>query len=199
MQATPGGNMADVKEFLNPNGTLTPGIAGGLAIAISLPVAINFGISVKWIALVVSFLLGSVIILSFRDPISRLLRFVYWVLDSLIIFAMAVGVGFNIDSPPAPPSPPPAQIQHLLKGERLVPAPSRIAAASLVFAQPVAQPTPPAAAPETGRPKPTPEPPRRATEEKELTKEQIEAVKKYLQQQEQYQQKQQEYQKRWSW
>src|SRR5437879_482280 len=110
--------MADVKEFLNPSGTLTPGIAGGLAIPLSLPLAINFGMSVKWTALVVSFLLGSVIILSFKDAISRLLRFVYWVLDSLIIFATALGVGINIDHPPAPPNAPPSQIEHLFKGER---------------------------------------------------------------------------------
>ena len=191
--------MADVKDFLNPSGTLTPGIAGGLAIAISLPLAINFGMSVKWTALVVSFLLGSVIILSFKEAISRLLRFVYWVLDSLIIFATAVGVGINVDHPPAPPSAPPALIQHLLKSERPAPARSRIAFASVAFPQIMAQPTPPATAPKTRSPKPAPEPPRRTTEEKELSKEQVEAVKKYLQQQEQYQQKQQEYEKRWSW
>src|SRR3989442_8938505 len=169
MQATSGGNMADVKEFLNPSGTLTPGVAGGLTIAISLPLAINFGMSVKWPALVVSFLLGSVIILSFKDPIPYLLRFVYWLLDSLIIFATALGVGISIDHPPAPPSAPPALIQHLLKGERPAPARSRIAFASMAFPQAVAQPAPPATTPKTGSPKPPPERPQSTTGEKELT------------------------------
>jgi hypothetical protein len=189
-----GGHMADLKEFLNPNATLTPGIAGGLAISISLPLAINFGMSVKWPAIVVSFLLGSIIILSFKDPISSVLRLVYWVLNSLIIFATAIGVGINVDRPPAPPAPPPAQIERLFKGAHV-----QTQVSFFSVAQAMAQPMPPTAAPPPDRREPAPERPRPTTEQKAFTKEESEALRQYLQQQEQYQKKQRAYDKRWSW
>jgi len=34
--------MTDVKDFLNPTSMLTPGLAGGMVVSISLPLAVNF-------------------------------------------------------------------------------------------------------------------------------------------------------------
>jgi hypothetical protein len=95
--------MPDSKDFLNPNSMLTPGLAGGMAVSISMPVAMAFGISVKWIVLVVSVLLGLLIIVAIKDSLSFLQRSIYFMLNSLIIFSTALGAGVGIDSPPVPP------------------------------------------------------------------------------------------------
>ncbi len=188
--------MADVKDFLNPSAALTPGIAGGLAIAISLPLAANFDMKVKWITLPVCFLLGAVIVLSFKDPLSRLLKCVYWILDSLIIFAAAVGVGVNLDPPPAPPSAAPSQIQKLL--EQVQGHAASQLGVSMAFAKGATEPGPPRSTPKTVTPQPV-EQPKGGSPAKPLTKEEVDALRKYLQQQQDYQKKQQQYQKRWSW
>jgi hypothetical protein len=95
--------MADVKDFLSPNAMLTPGIAGGLTVSIALPLAFHFDVSFKWSALAISFLLGIIVVSSFTDPLSKPLRIVYCLLNSLIIFSVSAGVGSNIDAPPPPP------------------------------------------------------------------------------------------------
>jgi hypothetical protein len=106
--------MAEAKDFLNPHSMLTPGLAGGLTVSISMPLALAFSLSIKWLALVISLLLGLAIMLSIKEPLSKLQRFVYYTLNSLIIFSTALGAGINIDPPPKPPASRHAEsIDHL--------------------------------------------------------------------------------------
>lgn len=95
--------MADTKDFLNPNSMLTPGLAGGMTVSISMPIAISFDISVKWLALVVSFLIGVLIVYAIKERMSFLQRMGYCILNSLVIFSTALGAGIAMDPPPAPP------------------------------------------------------------------------------------------------
>lgn len=95
--------MADTKEFLNPNSMLTPGIVGGLTVSISMPLSLHFGLSVKWVALTVSFLFGALIVVYSREAMAYLQRGLYWILNSLIIFSVSIGAAANIDPPPQVP------------------------------------------------------------------------------------------------
>lgn len=181
--------MPKVEDFLNPTSMLTPGVAGGLTVSISLPFAIAFGVSVKWVALIVSVLLALLIVLSVKALIPRLQRSIYCILNSLIIFSTALGAGINLDPPPQPPAPLEI-LQPPLSGS-LAPG---LLGISTAFAQEPNKPSPPKKA-ETDRgsassgSKP---------DQKALSEEQIKK-KKYLQQQQQYQQQQKAYSNRWSW
>ena len=96
--------MADIKDFLNPTSMLTPGVAGGLTVSISMPLVIHFDMSFKWVALVVSLLFSLIIVLSFAEIKSKLLRGLYCVLNTLIIFSVSVGAGVTVDPLPKPPN-----------------------------------------------------------------------------------------------
>ena len=79
----------DVKEFLNAKSMLTPGVAGLVAMLITNALHAQFGMPGRWIALALSFLIGSLV---FGDTATRLLqRIVLYVINSLIIFSIAVG------------------------------------------------------------------------------------------------------------
>jgi len=79
----------DVKEFLNAKSMLTPGVAGLVAMLITNSLHAQFGMPSRWIALALSFLIGSLV---FADAATRLLpRVVLYVINSLIIFSIAVG------------------------------------------------------------------------------------------------------------
>lgn len=92
--------MVEIKEFLNPKSMMTPGIAGGLTVSISLPIAFEFNVSFKWIALIVSLLFSLVTVLQFADVKTNILKGTYIILNTLIIFSVSVGAGINIDRPP---------------------------------------------------------------------------------------------------
>jgi hypothetical protein len=95
--------MPEMKDFLNPASILTPGIAGGLTASISFPLTFQFHLPFKWVALVVSFIIGLLIVISFKEKIPKLLRTLYCVLNSLIIFSVSVGTGMTVDPIPKPP------------------------------------------------------------------------------------------------
>jgi hypothetical protein len=86
--------MADINEFLNPKSMLTPGFAGAATMMITNAVANALqlpnghkGIPVT--ALTVSLLFGLLAFTSTAVPVWQ--RTLYWLLNSLIIFSMAVG------------------------------------------------------------------------------------------------------------
>ena len=95
--------MADVKEFLNPKSMMTPGVAGGLTVSISMPIAVQFGLSFKWIALIVSLLLSFIVVLQSEDVKPNILKGLYIILNTLIIFSVSMGAGITIDPPPKLP------------------------------------------------------------------------------------------------
>lgn len=96
--------MADAKDFLSPKSMMTPGIAGGLTVSVSMPIAVQFGLSFKWIALVVSLILSLVVVLQFDEVKSNILKGLYIVINALIIFSVSMGAGITIDPPPELPS-----------------------------------------------------------------------------------------------
>lgn len=81
--------MAEIKDFLNSKSMLTPGVAGAITMLITNTVNQQFDVPHKWTALILSFLLG---LLVFSDTTTQLWqRAIFYILNSLIIFAMAVG------------------------------------------------------------------------------------------------------------
>jgi len=79
-----------VNEFLNPKSMVTPGMAGALVMFLSNAVCFQFPeIAPRWAALLLSFALGGFVITAAK------LRYLqaagFWLINSLIIFAVAAG------------------------------------------------------------------------------------------------------------
>lgn len=88
MSASAVGQPIQIGDFLNPASMLTPGFAGAVAMMISNTLVHAFGLPPAWSALVLSFLLGSIVWVA---SVSLLRGAVYYVLNSLIIFSVAFG------------------------------------------------------------------------------------------------------------
>jgi hypothetical protein len=77
-------------DFLNPKSMVTPGMAGALVMFLSNAVCFQFPeIAPRWAALLLSFVLGGFVIAAAK------LRYLpaagFWLINSLIIFAVAAG------------------------------------------------------------------------------------------------------------
>jgi len=77
-------------DFLNPKSMVTPGMAGALVMFLSNAVCFQFPeLAPRWAALLLSFALGGFVIAAAK------LRYLpaagYWLINSLIIFAVAAG------------------------------------------------------------------------------------------------------------
>jgi hypothetical protein len=75
-------------QFLNPEAMLTPGLAGALVMMIANGLALNFSVSRAYTGLVLSFVFGLLVLVVDRK---WWVRFIYWVINSLIIFCVAFG------------------------------------------------------------------------------------------------------------
>jgi hypothetical protein len=105
------------QQFLNPTSMLTPGFAGALTMMITNALVQQFPVEPGYAGLGVSFLFGTLI---FSSKGRLWTRCVYYVLNSLTIFCVAMGANHagiaaaTIGEPPpaihasAPPLPPPA-------------------------------------------------------------------------------------------
>ena len=94
-------NFPDFKEFISPESSLTPGIAGALTTSLALPLIWHFKVlKFTWVALVVSFLFSMAIIAGFKEVVSFGKRCLYCLLNTLIIFAVAAGAFSKIETPP---------------------------------------------------------------------------------------------------
>ncbi len=94
-----------MKEFLNSKSILTPGVAGGITMLITATLSSQFDLPAKWTALVISGLLGfSIAVVDVN--LSRQLRVIFFILNSLIIFSVAVGANTtgNAAAHPKPPA-----------------------------------------------------------------------------------------------
>jgi hypothetical protein len=78
-----------MSDFLNAKSMLTPGIAGGLVMLLTDALASQFGAAPNWTALVLSALVGLLVLGDTKVPVVQ--RAVFYVLNALIIFAVAVG------------------------------------------------------------------------------------------------------------
>jgi hypothetical protein len=97
--------MDKLKDFLNPKSMLTPGIAGGIAMMIANTLWIQFELPQKWTALVISFLLGTLLFLAKETPVWQ--RIIYYLLNSLIIISVGAGtntIGSGLSKPMSQPS-----------------------------------------------------------------------------------------------
>jgi hypothetical protein len=77
------------KEFFNPKSMLTPGLCGGVTMLITNALAAQFGAPPNYTGLIVSCLFGLIVFAATATVLW--LRFVFWVLNSLIIFSIALG------------------------------------------------------------------------------------------------------------
>ena len=84
----PARSTGGVESFLNPQSMLTPGVAGALTMMIANVLAIQFAMPRAWTGLGLSFLFG---LLVFVSGITLFLRIIYYVINSLIIFCVAIG------------------------------------------------------------------------------------------------------------
>jgi hypothetical protein len=78
-----------MNEFLNGKSMITPGVAGGLVLAISNTAFTQFGIPSKWSSLVLSFLLGTLVFVGTAGALWQ--KGILYLVNSAIIFSVAVG------------------------------------------------------------------------------------------------------------
>jgi len=81
--------MAHIDEFLNPKSMLTPGAAGSLTMLIANTLWFTFSLPQRYSALAVSFLFALIVLAAHN--LSLLQRLAFYVLNALIIFAVAIG------------------------------------------------------------------------------------------------------------
>jgi hypothetical protein len=79
-----------MSDFINPKAMLTPGLAGATTSVVTSALVGQFGLPGSWVALAISFAIGSLVFIDKTLDIPR--QVVYFVLNSLIIFSVAVGV-----------------------------------------------------------------------------------------------------------
>jgi uncharacterized membrane protein YkvI len=76
-------------QFLNSKSMLTPGIAGAMVMLIANALGQQFELPVRWAALLLAFLVGTIVFADKRTPGWQ--RAVLYFLNSLLIFSIAVG------------------------------------------------------------------------------------------------------------
>ena len=81
-------NKSAIEQFLTPEAMLTPGVAGALTMMITNTLTVNFAMPRAWVGLGLSFVFGLLVLVTTR---SLLVKAVYYVLNSLVIFCMAAG------------------------------------------------------------------------------------------------------------
>src|SRR5213595_1337567 len=74
---------------------LTPGIAGGVTMLIANALWVAFSLPPRWTSLVLSFLLGLLVFVATKVPLWQ--RAVYYLLNSLIIFAVSIGTNYVVE------------------------------------------------------------------------------------------------------
>jgi hypothetical protein len=82
------GNSNSIQDFLTPEAMLTPGVAGSMTMMITNALATNFDMPRAWMGLVLSFVFGLLVLVSTKG---LLVKGLFYVLNSLVIFCVAVG------------------------------------------------------------------------------------------------------------
>jgi hypothetical protein len=90
-------------DFLSPTGSLTPAAAGAIVLLITNTLGAAFGLPRALTALVLSAIVGALIVARFKTTFGA--RLGYWIVNSLTIFAVALGAngvvrGLTSDMPP---------------------------------------------------------------------------------------------------
>lgn len=79
----------NLESFLQPNSMITPGVAGGMVTLIANTAWMQFDLPAKWVALLVSACFGFLVLKGLSTSLYT--RGIYFVLNTLIIFSMAMG------------------------------------------------------------------------------------------------------------
>lgn len=79
---------APLQDFLTPEAMLTPGVAGSMTMMITNALATNFDMPRAWMGLALSFVFGLLVLVSSKG---LLVKGLFYVLNSLVIFCVAVG------------------------------------------------------------------------------------------------------------
>jgi hypothetical protein len=77
-----------IEQFLTPEAMLTPGVAGSLTMMITNALTANFAMPRAWVGLGLSFVFGLLVLVTTR---SLLVKGVFYLLNSLVIFCVAAG------------------------------------------------------------------------------------------------------------
>ncbi|GAB2910532.1 hypothetical protein [Rheinheimera gaetbuli] len=91
-------------EFINPKSMMTPGIASTAILLVANTLNLHFELKAAITALALSFLIGLVVFLA--EQMKLIERVIYYIVNSLILFSMAVGGNQGIVSLSAPVNPP---------------------------------------------------------------------------------------------
>ena len=115
-----------MNEFLNPKSMLTPGVAGSLMMFLVNGIGCQFPeLSMRYIALLLSFLIGSVVWFSELEGRAPMLqKGIYWVLNSLVIFVVGFGTANLAADATAQAPPEPAHVLNLLRPQSCVRRPA---------------------------------------------------------------------------
>src|SRR5437899_12112645 len=73
---------------------LTPGIAGGVTMLIANALWVAFSLPPRWTSLVLSLLLGVLVFVAMTSSVPLWQRAVYYLVTSLIIFAVSIGTNY---------------------------------------------------------------------------------------------------------
>ncbi len=140
-----------MNQFLNSKSMVTPGVAGGVVTLIAGTLSSQFGLPAKWIALLASLLVA--LLIFFADQAEKLLaRLVILVLNTMIIFSVAVGT--NVTGKAVQPEP--RSVAAVPMSERIpTPTPAATPTSPPFESLPPQAPLSPTATP-TPAPTPTP-------------------------------------------
>lgn len=83
--------MSQLDEFINPKAMVTPGAAGAVVMLISNTLWVQFALPQRWAGLAISFALGLLVFKYKARQLPVWEKFVYYVVNSLIIFSMGLG------------------------------------------------------------------------------------------------------------
>jgi hypothetical protein len=79
-----------MNDFVNPKSMMTPGAAGALVMFLSNAVCFQFpDVEARWLALGLSFVIGALVVAATKPKVLAAAGF--WLVNSLVIFAVAVG------------------------------------------------------------------------------------------------------------
>jgi hypothetical protein len=79
-----------MNDFLNPKSMTTPGACAGVVMFVTNSLAFHFNLPTAWTGLLLSFLLGFIVFAA--KNIGRLEASIYYLVNSLLIFATAFGM-----------------------------------------------------------------------------------------------------------
>jgi hypothetical protein len=171
---------------------LTPGIAGGIATTISFPLAYSFDLKLKWITIIISFILALFIELQSKEKIKLMKNSLCCILNTLIIFSVSIGGSALSDPPPKLVEADIDAIKILKHLQSTEPSSDNLFFLNIksAYAQEEKETTK-----EGNHITPPPE----RIDQHELTEEDIKILKNFLQKQEEQIKKEEDYRRRWSW